>query len=78
MWSFGLKAKTKGSRPKAGPDDIELWVKFWEEESGEAALLATQLKRGLDGGEIGLAEEEATATAVNAILRALEAFALCI
>ena len=57
---------------------IELWVKFWEEESGEAALLAMQLKRGLDGGEIGLAEEEATATAVNAILRALEAFALCI
>jgi hypothetical protein len=51
-------------------------MKFRKEKSREPTLLAAHLECGFDGGKIRLIEKEASATAVNAVLRTLEVLAL--
>ena len=51
-------------------------MKFGEEKGPEATLLAIQFECGFDVRKVRLAEKEAAATAVNAVLRTLEVLAL--
>jgi len=55
---------------------IKFRVKLREEENGETTLLAANLECGFNSGKVGLIEEEATAAAVDSILRALEILTL--